>query len=542
MRNLTTRQRIVLVLLVALLPATVATLYDALREKSALEAMARRDLQRLAMLEARHQEQIIEGARQTLVAASQILSELRGNPKACNAYFASLLRQNSRLYHSMGLFDVGGDLVCNAVPWQGRVTGSNRRYFTQALATQAFAVGDYQVGQVTRRQGINFGYPVTDAQGLVTAVAFIALDLGSFNRIAAATPLPGDGDLLVIDVNGTIIARHPAEGVAVGQRFEPAGARERVMSDEKGVFEARDGAGVDRLYAFQGMSAGPDGAIPMRVVVSTPMKVVFADANLGLVRTLVSLAVAAALLLLAAWIGADRLLLAPIRTMLETAARVRAGDLTARTLFRYRKDELSQLGLALDHMTQSLQDRDEELKRAMQELREQSITDPLTGLYNRRYLMDLLPRELKRAQRGGSMLAVIMVDLDHFKQVNDRFGHEAGDKVLRAVGGLLKERIRGSDTPCRCGGEEFVLILPEAATEGALQRAEDIRAAVKRLEVHGLDQPVGPVTASLGVALFPAHGDEADALLRAADEALYLAKGAGRDRVVLSGRPPARPA
>src|SRR6185436_4294220 len=194
-----------------------------------------------------------------------------------------------------------------------------------------------------------------------------------------------------------------------------------------------------------------------------------------------------------------------------------------------------QVGGAFDEMTHALQQRDVELKRALQDLQEQAITDPLTGLLNRRYLREYLPRELVRARRNGSTLAVVIVDLDYFKRVNDTYGHEAGDLVLKELGALLLGHIRGSDIACRFGGEEFALVLPEASLEGARQKAEAVRAAIKKLDLNYRDKRIHALTASFGVALFPDHADDADALMRIADEALYQAKGAGRDQVVMGG-------
>jgi len=249
---------------------------------------------------------------------------------------------------------------------------------------------------------------------------------------------------------------------------------------------------------------------------------------------LAGIALATILLLLGAWYGTEVFVLRNIRTLLDTARRVRSGDLGARTGLHHGKDELSQVGREFDEMAETLQGRDLELKKAMQELQEQAITDPLTGLHNTRYLRELLPREMLRAKRKDSPLAAIMIDVDHFKRVNDSLGHEAGDEVLRQLGALFKTSIRGSDIACRYGGEEFAIILADATSEGARRRAEDIRAAVGRLELHHGGKPIGGLTVSLGVALFPYHADQATTLLRKADEALYQAKSAGRDRVVVS--------
>src|SRR5262249_49662029 len=167
-------------------------------------------------------------------------------------------------------------------------------------------------------------------------------------------------------------------------------------------------------------------------------------------------------------------------------------------------------------------------------LRNQSIRDPLTGLFNRRYLEETLERELKRAERSQGELGVAVMDLDKFKQFNDTFGHDMGDMLLRDFGRLLSTMVRGGDVACRYGGEEFVLILPDATVEVTNQRADRIREAVKHLFVSYRGQSVGSVTVSAGVASYPEHGTTGEALVQAADAALYRAKNAGRDRVVVS--------
>ena len=168
--------------------------------------------------------------------------------------------------------------------------------------------------------------------------------------------------------------------------------------------------------------------------------------------------------------------------------------------------------------------------RLRETLRSQAIRDPLTGLFNRRYMEETLERELKRSLRTGSPIAVIMMDLDHFKEYNDTLGHNAGDELLNALGNLLKTQIRGEDIACRYGGEEFLLIIPGAVMEVALERAEVLRQAVKKMHVHY--QGLKPITLSFGVAVYPVHGKTALELIRAADVALYQAKREGRDQVI----------
>lgn len=166
-------------------------------------------------------------------------------------------------------------------------------------------------------------------------------------------------------------------------------------------------------------------------------------------------------------------------------------------------------------------------------LRTQSIRDPLTGLFNRRYMESSLEREIARAKRHRHPLSVLMCDLDHFKRFNDTYGHEAGDMLLAEFGKLLKGNVRSEDIVCRYGGEEFLLILPEADADIAMRRAELIRASVPDIRLVYQHQALGPVTTSIGLATRTADATEEIELVRAADSALYKAKQAGRDRVVM---------
>jgi len=167
-------------------------------------------------------------------------------------------------------------------------------------------------------------------------------------------------------------------------------------------------------------------------------------------------------------------------------------------------------------------------------LRSQSIRDPLTGLFNRRFMEESLELELRRAARNQRPLGVIMIDLDHFKHFNDTFGHEAGDSLLRELGSLLQNNIRGEDIACRYGGEEFTLIMPEGSFDVTRQRAEFLREAIKHINVQHRGQPLGRITASMGVAVFPDHGRTGKAVLESADAALYRSKNEGRDRVTIA--------
>jgi diguanylate cyclase (GGDEF)-like protein len=177
------------------------------------------------------------------------------------------------------------------------------------------------------------------------------------------------------------------------------------------------------------------------------------------------------------------------------------------------------LGLALTNM------------RLRESLRDQSIRDALTGLFNRRYLEETLEREISRSARNGKPIGLMMLDIDHFKQFNDSFGHSGGDALMRELGVLLHTHTRAGDAACRYGGDEFVILLPESSLEVTSLRADEIRQAAHRFSIMHEGSILSAVTLTIGVALYPTHGVDMDGLVHAADEAMYMAKHAGGDRI-----------
>jgi diguanylate cyclase (GGDEF)-like protein len=170
--------------------------------------------------------------------------------------------------------------------------------------------------------------------------------------------------------------------------------------------------------------------------------------------------------------------------------------------------------------------------RLRETLRRQSVLDPLTGLFNRRHFDAAMKRELARARRKDVPVSLVLVDIDHFKRVNDEYGHAVGDAVLRTIAQQLRLGIREGDIACRYGGEEMVLLLPECTSQDAGARAEAIRIALGAITPHPEGDGPAQVTASFGVAAYPAHAQDGEALFWAADKALYRAKQHGRNRVV----------
>jgi diguanylate cyclase (GGDEF)-like protein len=207
-----------------------------------------------------------------------------------------------------------------------------------------------------------------------------------------------------------------------------------------------------------------------------------------------------------------------------------------------KNDELNQINGRLEA---EVRERTQELHVAIQKLEELALRDGLTGVFNHRYLQEALEAELARAKRHGHHVGVLFIDVDHFKQYNDRHGHPAGDRLLRRIADVLTGgrdsgipvQVRVSDIAARYGGEEFVIVLPETGIEGALVKAERIRRSIAEFAfVQAESQPGGCITVSIGVVAFPEHGDEKQKLIDAADRELYRAKHGGRNRICSPGR------
>jgi len=236
----------------------------------------------------------------------------------------------------------------------------------------------------------------------------------------------------------------------------------------------------------------------------------------------------------------------PELTAAQTYLRSMAGQLYQRVaelerlnaqLDRRAAERTEQLEVARSALEQEVTKRlwaERELTQANLRLHDKAVRDALTGLYNRGYLEESLDREESRARRSNQSLGVMMIDIDHFKRCNDTFGHAAGDAVLRAVAQHMLSLARGEDILCRYGGEEFALVMAHASPATMLERAEKICLGVQNLEIECDGRRVGPVTLSVGIAIFPDHGASGHAVLQAADAALYRAKAAGRNCVVMA--------
>lgn len=356
------RVRLLLLVLLAVLPALGLTLYTD-SERRRLEAgQMQEDALRVAHLASFTEAQLIEGTRHLLVVLASLPEVRAGDPAACSALFADLLKQYPR-YANFLVISPDGNAFCSALPASGSVYVGDRTYFQRAVQTRDFAIGEYQIGRITGRATVNFGYPVGEAAGPVQGVVVAALDLAWLNRLAAEVQLPPQATLTVVDRSGTILVRHPDQGRWSGKSAAAAPIFGAFLAGESAdTAEGPDLDGVTRLFAFSRLGGGARGA-DVFAGIGFPREPLAAAANRALARNLALLGLVGVLALAAAWVGGDLFILRRVTALVRTTKRLSAGDLSARTGIPYGPaggGELSHLARSFDHMAESLEQAEQQ--------------------------------------------------------------------------------------------------------------------------------------------------------------------------------------
>src|SRR5215468_4365511 len=372
------RTRLLLLVLLAALPALVLTLSTNLEERQLRKALVHEDAMRLSRLVSADYERLIEEARQLVVSLARLPAVRARHRPACHALFTDLLTQHAS-YANLGVIDADGQVLCSALPITDQVYLGDRVYFRHAVETRDFAVGEYQVGRITRKATVNFGYPVIDDAGQLRAVVFAALDLAWLKALASQAGLPPGAMLTVIDRHGTILSRYPDEGTWIGQRMpEPLVVHAMLSHQGNGMTDAPGTDGIPRLFSFAPFGSAAQSANAY-VSVGIPAAVAFAGVNRILARNLAILALVAGLALAAAWVGGNLFVVRQIQALVGATKRVAAGELSVRTGLTQGQGELSQLAGAFDQMAESLERAheqrllEEELRRKNYQLEQQNL-------------------------------------------------------------------------------------------------------------------------------------------------------------------------
>lgn len=527
LESLNTRLRLALLLLAIIVPFSILLARSTLdRYELLLEQAEDRTLLHAHAAASNHRE-VIARTRQMLEAISRNPKILAADWPACNQFLFYFLQQFQGSYSNFHVATPDGNVVCSGLPQSHAVNLSDRLDFQDALASRSMVVGDLLLSRTTGMLSVHARYPLIRADGSIGAIISAQISAEQLAEAAnRSSDLSEKADLIITDRGNRIIVSGREPGQLATLPVAEGVLARALRNPVDQVVEAVGADGILRIYAVTRTNkSGNDG---LRIALGIPLEQVHGEARQLIAGNVVSMLLVIMLAILFTWTGVDVLVLRKIKILINTVRQLREGNSSARTGLDYGKDELSHVARAVDEMAT-------ELERVLALLKEQTMHDPLTGLFNRRYLSEHLNAEILKTRRKPAPIGVIMADLDHFKHINDSCGHAAGDAVLIAVAKALLESARDYDIVCRYGGEEFAIILPGADLGSTLMRAEMIRTAVENLSIRFDGCTIAPVTLSLGVAIFPEHGDNEHTLLQQADEALYCAKRTGRNRVAVAG-------
>lgn len=369
--------------------------------------------------------------------------------------------------------------------------------------------------------------PVLSIDNEILGALVAVIDLGSLQAQLADTPKLPPGEVILLDVQGRPLVG--TSSTPVVPKALPAEILQRLhaRAGEPFEFQSYDGRKV-----FGVADSGPGQSITLLAQKdSAEIHAAWRALRNRLLMLVAGLSLLAGAL--AYLIGHS--IITPLRRLIGAAERIAGGDLSVQ-LPAAQNDEVGRLTRAFNRMTDGLRHSRTEIEAASLALQQQnqllerlSVTDSLTGLYNRRKLDEFLAEQIARFQRHGRGFSALMLDIDHFKPLNDNHGHQQGDEVLAQVAKILAQSIRNVDFAARYGGEEFVVVLAETDLQAAMDTAERIRATVADAAYGSAERRI-TVTVSVGVAEYR-KDETADAVIARADQALYQAKDAGRNRV-----------
>ncbi len=531
------RARLILLALLAAAPLMLERVYglEGARRESTARAYA--EVTDLAARGAQAQQEIIASVRALLQIESRVYGRMSIDPANCSRYFADVA-ENIPWLHSLAVAGTDGRIKCSTDPQAIGLNVSDRPHIQKALHSRDFALSDYLINRIYEVPNVVATYPALADDGAVTGVVLAVINLQWINQLVATAAQRSGASVALIDSGATLIAGSADQQRLIGKRFADSDLAQ-AMSADKGTMTVPGFDAVRRIFAYV--------RVPWtqaRLAVGLDEDAVHRDIDRKINIAYLQLVVFGLFVFLLAWFGGEQLIVRPIRSLVRTATRFGRGDLQVRATQEPWVAEFAPLAAALDDMAAKLAEREEELKIANQHLEELASLDGLSGLANRRGFDREIEREWRHAVDSRQPLALMMVDIDHFKLFNDRYGHVAGDTCLRAVGETLSlVTLETAVLVARYGGEEFALLLPGLTIERATALADEARRAVEDLAIKHAESPIGHVSVSIGVeARVPEKYETPAHLIEAADGALYDAKRRGRNNVVAHGVEPLREA
>jgi diguanylate cyclase (GGDEF)-like protein len=525
---LSIRGRLVVLALLIVVPLMVDRVRLLEASRSERIASTASEVLELTRRGAEGQREIITTVRAMLQVTARAYVAIMARGDTCTLYIRDLVGDMPWI-KGMSIIGPDGRIKCSTLSSAVGLDMSDRPHYEEAIRSNDFVVSDYLVGRSNQAPSIVVAYPAQAIDPSINAVIVASVDLQWVNNLVTTLARRPGATVMLVDASSTVLASDPQSAAWIGKSVRDADPFREFADKTEGTARTTGPDGVRRIYGFV--------AVPLsdaRLVIGLTEAEVLNRIDRELLLAYLQLAFFGILILIVAWIGGERLIVDPIRSLARTATRVGRGDLTARPERQRWAKEFAPLAAALREMAQKLAERESELRSANEHLEQLALIDPLSGVANRRNFDETLARNWKEAIRHRRPLGLLMIDVDHFKLFNDRYGHVQGDACLRRVGKLLMNlACRPGDLPARYGGEEFAVLLPGASLAGARIVAERLRHAVEELCIAHADSPLGQVSVSIGAAsLVPSLGDSAKGLIEAADEGLYAAKRGGRNAVV----------
>jgi diguanylate cyclase (GGDEF)-like protein/PAS domain S-box-containing protein len=633
------RGRLVSLILLGLFPMFVLVILDSLSDRKSAIGASYEDTKRLARLAAAKEGALIEGAHQLTIALTVLPAVVLRDQTTCNSFVRNLVSAYPQ-YTSFGVVDVKGSVWCSGSSTTTPVYLGDRPYIRRALDKNEPSLSGYQIGRLTGLPSIVYANPIVDPNGASAGAAFTSIRAAAFGVLGKDGDMPKGAVYLVVDHDGRILQRSPEGPSAPGKDISDLELFRVALHQSSGSLETSGVDGITRLYGFAW--SGVDVNRSVLIVIGIAKEFAVAAADRHMLFSALTLLIVAAITVVLGAIASQKLILEPIVQLVNATRRIAAHEPNVRTNMRQR-NELGELGRAIDEMAQSLEaqqvalkgseahfrdltelssdwdwEQDEhfrftkmsseiatkagisgsehlgktrwelpgiklsqaewdrhiavlkahqsfegftyqrvgpngemryflisgrpifdalrrfsgyrgvgkdvtEAKAAEEHIENLAYHDALTGLPNRASFSLLLNHAISRARRNGGGFAILFIDLDGFKQVNDTLGHEAGDALLRDVGGRLKSCVRQNDIVARLGGDEFVVLL-----EGVSERQHATGVAQKILpKIAGTSQQSGTphgVTASIGISFYPHDGEDEKTLMKNADAAMYRVK------------------
>ncbi len=530
---LSIRARLIVLALLAIAPLMVERVHGLEKARAAHIERANAEVADLARRGVEAQRQIIYSVRALVQLVSRVYARLPLDSSSCNRYMADVTK-NILWIRDVSIAGTDGRIACSTEPLAVGLNVSDRPHFQSALHSHEFALGDYLINRINQVPSLVATFPAIADDGSLKGVVLAVINLQWIGDLAASAAQHSNASVMLLDGNGTLVAGSADQEDFIGKRFAGHALTREVLANDEGTITAVGFDGVRRIFAY--------ARVPWtraRLAVGLDESSVHSGIDTELDFAYLQLGAFGAFVLLLAWFGGEQLVVRPICSLVRTATRFGRGDLHVRASQEPWVAEFAPLAAALDDMAAKLAEREEELRIANQHLEELASLDGLSGLANRRGFDRELEREWRHAGEKCEPLALMMVDIDHFKLFNDRYGHVAGDTCLRAVGETLSlVTLDEAVLVARYGGEEFALLLPGLDLERAAAIADEARKAVEDLLINHSESPCGHVTVSIGVeSTVPDKFQTSADLVEAADNALYAAKRRGRNNVVGHGRP-----